>query len=61
MHRRRGGGGGALGAALLDLLRNGMDLAGIDAYLPAVGIGALPIPAALADRLRYCLLVRLRD
>ncbi len=50
-----------LGAVFIGLIQNGMDLARIESYLQEVVIGVLLILAVIADRLRYRLLLELKD
>ena len=50
-----------LGAVFIGLIQNGMDLARIESYLQEVVIGVLLILAVIADRLRYRLLLQLKD
>ncbi len=50
-----------LGAVFIGLIQNGMDLARIESYLQEVVIGVLLILAVIADRLRYRLLLKLKD
>ncbi|MGH7086012.1 MAG: ABC transporter permease [Acetobacteraceae bacterium] len=53
--------GAVLGAIVIVLIQNGMDLARIQSYLAEVAVGALLILAGVTDQLRQRVLLRLKD